>query len=130
MKLNILLIDDLKPLLTLMERGLKKLGQNLFTAESGLQGLEIFENTHIDVIISDIEMTGMDGWEVARRITESSARRRIPKPVFILLTGWGSEPLIAEKALAHGVDKILTKPVEIRKLLEIVQELIGGKPFL
>ncbi len=127
MKLNILLIDDLKPLLTLMERSLKKLGQNLFTAESGRQGLEIFENTPIDVIICDIEMTGLDGWEVARRITESCARRKIPKPVFILLTGWSPEPSIAEKAPAYGVDKILIKPVEIIRLLEMLQELTGKK---
>lgn len=127
MKLNILLIDDLKPLLTLMERGLKKLGQNLFTAESGRLGLEIFENTPIDVIICDIEMAGMDGWEVAGLINESCSRQKIPKPVFILLTGWSSEPLIAGKALAHGVDKIIIKPVEITKLLNVLKELTGKK---
>jgi two-component system CheB/CheR fusion protein len=125
MKLNILLVDDLKPLLSLMEKGLRKLGQNLFTAESGRMGLEIFENTPIDVIISDIEMAGMDGWEVAKLITESCARRKIPKPVFILLTGWSSEPSIAEKALAYGVDKIITKPIEITKLLNVLKELTG-----
>jgi CheY-like chemotaxis protein len=123
MKLNILFIDDMKPLVTIMESGLEKCGQTVFSAVSGGEGIEIFKSNPIDVVVCDLGMEGMDGWEVGKAILDECRERGIPKTPFILLTGWGYDLSYQEKISESGVDAILEKPIEIDKLMDILQNI-------
>ncbi|MGO9567077.1 MAG: PAS domain S-box protein [Desulfomonilaceae bacterium] len=121
--LRILVVDDVDTLLKTIEDGLALYGQQVFTATSGKEALAIFNEKRVDLVICDLGMEGMNGWEVSRAIKEICFQKRIPKPPFILLTGWGG--LLSEQSAAqYGVDKVLSKPLSIFTLLEVVQEVV------
>ena len=112
---NILAIDDDEKTTFLIEDFFKNIGYNIITKNSGLEGLSAFKkNNNIDIVITDIEMPGINGNEVARRIRRSRSRKRKKIPI-IALTGSGAENI--EKNLFNYV---LEKPVKIRKLLATV----------
>jgi CheY-like chemotaxis protein len=123
-QLRILLIDDMKALVIILENGLKRMGQIVFTALSGEDGLKIFEAEDVDVVICDLGMEGLSGWDVGAGVSEICKRRGIPKTPFILLTGWGAEFGDEMNVIRSGVDMVLEKPIEIPKLLKILQEII------
>ena len=89
--LRILVVDDVDTLLKTIEDGLALYGQEVFTASSGNEALAIFNEKTVDVVICDLGMEGMNGWEVSRAIKEICLQKRIPKPPFILMTGWGGQ---------------------------------------
>jgi hypothetical protein len=69
-------------------------------------------------------MSGMNGWEVARAIHEICLERGIPKPPFIMVTGWAGQ-LSEDEILAHpDVDRIVEKPIKVPRLLQIVTKEI------
>lgn len=123
MSVRILVVDDVDTLLKTIEDGLTLYGQEVFTATSGREALAVFNEKRIDVVICDLGMEGMNGWEVSRAIKEICLRKGIQKPPFILLTGWGGE-LSEHRAEQSGVDKILSKPLSIFTLLEVVHEVV------
>ena len=125
MKLNILFIDDMKPLVTIMENGLEKYGQKVFSALSGREGIEIFRSNPIDVVVCDLGMEDMDGWQVGKAIMTECRDKGIPKTPFILLTGWGYDQGYQERLAESGVDAILEKPIEIDKLMRILQNVVA-----
>lgn len=67
---NVLVVEDEKNLRKLMTAYLKKNQYNTFEAEDGVKALEVLENTHIDIIISDIMMSNMDGYELTRELRQ------------------------------------------------------------
>ncbi|MFC1835172.1 PAS domain S-box protein [Thermodesulfobacteriota bacterium] len=125
-RLRILLVDDDEPIVRIFEKGLKRLGQKPFPAFSGQQGLKILEDKEVDAVVCDLAMPGMNGWEVARVIHQMCLEKGIPKPPFILLTGWAGQ-LAEEEILAHpDVDRIVEKPIKVSRLLEIVEREVQG----
>jgi PAS domain S-box-containing protein len=119
---NILLIDDERAVVTILGKGLRKLGNTIFTAQSGQEGLEVFEQNHIDCVVCDLGMEGMNGWEVGRELMGRCVERDVRKPPFILLTGWGGQ-LGGDELLSHPyVDRIVEKPVTVSTIHEIVGE--------
>ncbi|MBI5251947.1 MAG: response regulator [Desulfomonile tiedjei] len=124
MRLSILFIDDMKPLVTIMENGLEKLGHRVFSALSGREGLEIFRSNPVDVVLCDLGMEGMDGWEVGEAIRKACEEKGVPKTPFILLTGWGYDQGYQERLVDSGVDAILEKPIEIEKLIEVLGSVV------
>jgi signal transduction histidine kinase/ActR/RegA family two-component response regulator len=122
-KLRLLLIDDDQPIVETLEKGLSKLGNTVYIAYSGKQGLDLFEQHKVDAIVCDLAMEGMNGWEVSKAVFASCLERNIPKPPFIMLTGWGGQLAREERVYHPDVDKILEKPITILKLLEVVDEL-------
>ena len=100
--LTILIIDDVEPIVELIKRALVGLGIKVLTALSGPEGLEKFQSTHVDMVICDLEMPGMGGWEVGReikKICRDIARVETP---WILLTGLGFAPEHQEKLNESG----------------------------
>lgn len=124
LNLNILIIDDIKPVVKMLKQGLIKYGQTVFCALSGREGLDIFGQSEVDLVICDLGMPEMNGWEVGRRIKQSCERSGIPKIPFILLTGWGGQVEEREKIRESGVDAVVEKPVDIPKLLGIIREVL------
>lgn len=100
---NILIIDDHGPTLLLISKILEAAGYATFTAQSGDGGLALFHQTAPDLVILDIMMPGIDGWEVCKRL------RKISCVPIIFLTALESEKDIVT-GLMSGADDYLTKP--------------------
>ena len=101
---TILIIDDHEPMLRLISRLLESEGYSILAAQSGGEGLDLFHQAAPDLVILDVMMPGMDGWEVCRRLRKTSA---VP---IIFLTALGSENDIVT-GLMGGADDYLTKPI-------------------
>ncbi len=129
LKMNILAIDDMEPVLLMLRDGLTEFGQTVWTALSGQQGIEIFKEQDIDLVICDLGMPGMTGWQVGRAIKEICEQKRVPKTPFILLTGWGGQFEEGAKISESGVDRIVEKPVDLPTLMKNIRIFSqGGQP--
>lgn len=115
--LNVLVVDDEKPLRDFVRRNLEVRGFNAITASNGLEALAVFNTQNIDLVILDVMMPRMDGLETIRRIRQASL-----VPV-IILSALGEE---ADKirALNLGADDYLTKPFGVGELLARVQAVM------
>lgn len=106
---RILVIDDDERLLDLTRKVLEVLQYEVHTSSNPQQGLQAFYNINPDLVILDVMMPGMDGWQVCRRIREMSS---VP---IIMLTGLNSENDIT-KGLELGADSYIVKPITATEL--------------
>lgn len=107
---RILVVDDDPALLPLVEYTFAKEGYDVYTASDGRQALREFFAQRPDLVILDIMMPGMDGWETCRRIREVS-----DVPVLMLTARGQDEDII--HGLELGADDYMTKPFSIKVLL-------------
>lgn len=117
MNINVLVVDDEKPLRDFVRRNLEVRGYKVFTAANGLEALAIFQNETIHLVILDIMMPHMDGLETTRRIRQDS---HIP---IIILTAMGEET-DKVRAFDLGADDYLTKPFGVGELLGRVKAVL------
>jgi two-component system KDP operon response regulator KdpE len=117
MNINVLVVDDEKPLRDFVRRNLEVRGYSVLTAANGLEALAIAKNENVQLVIMDIMMPHMDGLEATRRIRQDS---RVP---IIILTAMGEE---ADKVRAFdlGADDYLTKPFGVGELLGRVKAVL------
>jgi len=113
---RILLVDDDPRLLTVLSDTLQSYGHAVTTADKGDEAVELFDPALHDVVITDLGMPRMNGWEVAERIKAKSP----DTPVF-LLTGWGES--VAAHEGSQFVDRVVAKPVSAEALMEQLAEL-------
>ena len=112
---NILAIDDDEKTTFLLEDCLKNTGYNIITKNNGCEGLSAFNrDENIDIVITDIEMPGLNGNEVAKQIRKSRNSRRRKTPIIALTGTMGTN---IEKGLFNFVMK---KPVKLRELLTTI----------
>ena len=114
-----LVVDDNRDAADSLEMILKILGAEVRVARDGLEALEALPDYDPEIVLLDIGMPGMDGYEVARRIR---ARSPGPRPAIVALTGWGQEQDRRE-ARAAGFDRHLVKPAEIDALKALLTSL-------
>lgn len=115
---TILVIDDDERVRTLLRDILLFGGFEVIEAHDGDSGIKCLENNCIDLVLTDLGMPGMNGWEVAKRV--KSEKPNLP---VILITGWGIE-LDEEKINFSWVDCVISKPFQVNEILEKVQFLI------
>ena len=117
MNINVLVVDDEKPLRDFVRRNLDVRGYKVLTASNGLEALAIFNHENIQLVIIDIMMPHMDGLETTRRIRQQS---HVP---IIILTAMGEE---SDKVRAFdlGADDYLTKPFGVGELLGRVKAVL------
>ncbi len=125
-RLNILVVDDIEQIVNSLHEALTIRNQTVFCALSGSQALEVFEHHQIDLVICDLGMPEMNGWQIAERIEALSTTRGVSRPSFILLTGWGSE-VSAFDPRKHPVDHVLEKPVDLNELLNVISGFVTKK---
>jgi len=106
-KLSVLAVDDNRTNLHILQVFLKKLGHDVILAENGLEAVQRFEEQHPDLILLDIMMPIMDGFEAARRIKAASQDKWVP---IILLSALNRDENLVE-GLESGADDYLTKPI-------------------
>ena len=92
-----------KPLPQVLGDGLSELGQTIFTASSGIEAIEIFKTTPVDLVLCDLGMPEMNGWQVASAIKSICAEKGMPKTPFVLITGWDREVTEDNMAAQSGV---------------------------
>ena len=119
---RILIVDDNESAGYLLGRLLQKLGQHVHTVSSASAALEVVASLKPDILISDIAMPGMSGYELA---SEIRTRAEAPQPTLIALTGYGRE---SDRQQAHdaGFDHHLTKPVDLQALEKLLVKLHDG----
>ena len=113
---RILLVDDDPRLLAVLSDMLQSFGHTVTTAAKGEEAVEVFDPSLHDVVITDLGMPRMNGWEVAERVKAKSP----DTPVF-LLTGWGES--VAAHEGSQFVDRVIAKPVSAEALMEQLAEL-------
>jgi CheY-like chemotaxis protein len=116
---RILVVDDNRDAADSLSMVLKFLGADVRVARDGPEALEAFEAYYPSVVLLDIGMPGMDGYEVARRIRAQSPG---PRPTIVALTGWGQENDRRE-AREAGFDHHMVKPAEIGALKELLRSI-------
>ena len=116
--INILVAEDDKHARKLLETVLRREGYHVFTVENGKKVLEILASQHIDLIVLDIMMPEMDGYEVARVLRESNFM------VPILMVTAKQLPEDKKKGFIVGTDDYMTKPVDIEEMLLRIQALL------
>jgi CheY-like chemotaxis protein len=117
---KILLVEDNEMNRDMLSRRLQRKGYVVLTAHDGKQGYMLARSETPDLILMDISLPTMDGWEVTRLLKADESTRHIP---IIVLT---AHALVSdrEKAFAAGCDDYDTKPVEFVRLSEKIENLL------
>jgi class 3 adenylate cyclase/CheY-like chemotaxis protein len=120
----ILVVDDLAQNVRLLEAVLSPKGFRVAAASSGEQALDVLSKEHPDVVVLDILMPGMDGYEVCRRIRQDPGTAFLP---VIMITASGEEEKI--RAIEAGADDFVSKPFDQAELLARVRSLVRVKRY-
>ena len=121
---RVLVVDDQPQNVRLLEALLSPRGYDVRTASSGEEALAALDKDDVDLVLLDIVMPGMDGYEVCRVIRERPATAYLP---VVMVTASGDEEKV--KALEAGADDFLTKPVNKNELLARVASLARIKRY-
>lgn len=122
MGINVLYIEDNPDNMLLVKRALESRGYKLLQAETGELGVAMAEKEDVDLILLDINLPDIDGYEVARRIRASSKHQLVYIPIIAITANALKGD--AEKALSAGCDVYMSKPINIRELWARVEAFI------
>ena len=117
---KILLVEDNEMNRDMLSRRLTRNGFDIVIAVNGQQGVELASSETPDLILMDMSLPVLDGWEATRQLKANGATAKIP---VIALTAHAMVQ-DKEKALAAGCDDFDTKPVELPRLLEKINSLL------
>ncbi|HYV23698.1 MAG TPA: PAS domain S-box protein [Pyrinomonadaceae bacterium] len=118
-KLDVLVLDDSEDTTEMLRHLLEQNGALVTTATNGLDALRIASEREFDIVLSDISMPGMDGFEFVRRLRELPGKKDVP---VLALTGFG-RPEDITRAQNEGFFTHLTKPFDVKALGEILQRV-------
>jgi CheY-like chemotaxis protein len=121
---KVLCIDDDQLLLALIRETLKSNGFEVITATDGPSGVEIAKKTHPDVILVDVLMPRVSGFEVCRRLRADPGLKATP---IIILTAV-TDPGLKEKGLEAGASLAMPKPHDPMQVISIVEKALALRP--
>jgi DNA-binding response OmpR family regulator len=119
---SILIVDDEVDIANSIQYVLKQEGYTILLAHDGLQAMQVFENQHPDLIILDVMMPGIDGYEVCRRVRSNDKKTPI-----LMLTARTSE-VDTVVGLELGANDYIAKPVRLRELVARVKAHLREQP--
>jgi len=118
---TVLYIEDHPDNMTLVRRILQSESYTLIEAKTGFQGILIAESQDIDVILLDVNLPDIDGYEIARRLRASTKTALATIPIIAVTANAMKGD--AQKALDAGCNLYMSKPINIQDLIEKVKKL-------
>jgi len=115
---TVLVIDDEEDMRRLIKHRLTRSGYRVYEASNGMEGIQQIYKVHPHLVILDIMMPRMDGWETCRRIREFS---NVPILILSAKGDWGSRV----KGLDLGANDYLSKPFSLFELLKKIEALLA-----
>ncbi|MCU0587028.1 MAG: response regulator [Syntrophobacteraceae bacterium] len=116
---RLLIVDDDPEILEILRDMLRLKGHRVTATADGHEALRLIDAEHFDLVLTDLGMPSVSGWDIARR-----AKARSPKLPVILITGWGAQ-YEEDDLTASGVDHVLSKPLSWDRLLEAVTDSLN-----
>ncbi|WP_051142028.1 response regulator [Paucidesulfovibrio longus] len=124
-QLRILLAEDSGDNVLIIRLYLKNYPYVIDVAENGEEAVRFFGENEYDLVLMDIQMPGMDGYEATERIRAMEAERGLGRTPIIAVTAHASEE-IRRRVLDCGGDAYITKPVPKARLLEAIQSVVSA----
>jgi CheY-like chemotaxis protein len=121
---KILIIEDTENNRVLLTRRLKPRGYDIITAEDAEKGLLLVEVEWPDLVLMDVGLPGMNGWDATRQLKSNPATKHVP---VIALTAHAMDG-DREKAIAAGCDEYEIKPIDFSRLFEKIDRLLARRP--
>jgi len=121
MMARILLVEDNEMNRDMLSRRLQRKGHEVLMAADGMQAILMAESESPDLILLDMSLPVIDGWEAARRLKAQASTKQVPVIALTAHAMAGDR----EKALAAGCDDYDTKPVDFPQLLAKIDRLVG-----
>jgi GAF domain-containing protein/ActR/RegA family two-component response regulator len=115
--LRCLVVDDEEPVRTVLADVIESAGHHATMVGDGAEAIERFRAEAFDVVLTDLAMPRVSGWQVARVVKQVA-----PRVPVVLVTGFGVE-LTPEERRTHGVDHVLVKPLQIQEILDALAEV-------
>jgi PAS domain S-box-containing protein len=119
---SVLVVDDEAEIRSVLADALTAAGHDVTTASSGAEGIALFRGRRFDVVLTDLGMADISGWEVARTVRLEGA----PDTVLGLVTGWGAT-ISEEMVTGHGVDFVIGKPFDVEELIARVNRALDPR---
>jgi len=123
---KILLVEDNELNRDMLTRRLTRRGYEVIVAVDGEQGVRLAQEQEPELILMDMSLPIMDGWEATRQLKGTPGTDTIP---IIALTAHAMVG-VREKALAAGCDEYDTKPIDLPRLLAKIESLLAGRSTL
>ena len=120
-KAKILVIDDEESVRSVLSRVLSQVNHQVTVAENGEEGIRLFKEKEFDIVLTDLGMPGMSGWEVCRAIKKMSPRTPVG-----MITGWGME-VGQDKMKEYELDFLISKPFNLSQILSVLDETVQSK---
>ncbi len=117
-KKRVLLVDDERAILRVLTVKLRISGYNVIAASSGEEALDLVGSTPPDIMLLDVIMPGMDGFEVLQKLRTTS---ELPVIVF------SARPENAQKAMSLGANDFLDKPFDVDDMVKKIRELLNHR---
>jgi len=119
---KVLIVDDSQIVLNLHSYIFKEAGFECAVAENGFLALEILNQEHIDLVVTDINMPRMDGYELTRRIRKTPELKDVP----IIIISTEEEAKDKMKGMEAGANVYVVKPADPATLIAHANMLLGG----
>jgi chemosensory pili system protein ChpA (sensor histidine kinase/response regulator) len=120
-QLTALVVDDSITMRRVTQRLLERRGAKVFTARDGLDAITVLQEHEVDIILLDIEMPRMDGYQLATHVRNDAKLKALP---IIMITSRSGEKHRA-KAIEIGVNDYLSKPYQENQLVAAIEALLG-----
>jgi len=120
---KILVVEDNELNLDMITRRLQRKGYETVVAKTGAEALTAADAERPDLILMDLSLPEMDGWEATRRLKAADGTKGIPVIALTAHAMAGDR----QKALEAGADEYETKPVDIKRLVDKIQALLPGE---
>jgi len=118
---TVLIVEDNEPSRDALARRLARRGYTALLAVDGQQGVSLASSEKPDLILMDLGLPGIDGWEATRRLKNNPETRHIP----IIVLSAHAMTNDREIALAAGANEFDTKPVQFQRLIEKIHSLLA-----
>lgn len=120
---RIMVVDDSATVRVMVTGMLREFGSDFLTASDGAEAWALLERQAVDLVVTDYSMARVDGLELVRRIRASAF---LSKTRTVLLTATAQD--VRDEAMRSGVDAVLTKPVHVQELRQLVRQMLDGTP--